>query len=141
MNLTPHFTLEEMTATQHRGVDNTPPTLTVIDALRRTAMLLEQVRTRLGVPVLVSSGYRCPELNAAVGGQKTSQHLLGQAADFIAPAFGTPTTVASALRDAVGLDYDQLILEFGRWVHISWAEAPRHQALIIDNAGTRPMWG
>lgn len=141
MNLTPHFTLEEMTATQHRGIDNTPPTLTVIDALRRTAMLLEQVRTRLGVPVLVSSGYRCPELNAAVGGQKASQHLLGQAADFIAPAFGTPTTVVSALRDAVGLDYDQLILEFGRWVHISWSATPRHQALIIDNTGTRPMWG
>lgn len=141
MNLTPHFTLEEMTATQHRGIDNTPPTLTVIDALRRTAMLLEQVRTRLGVPVLVSSGYRCPELNAAVGGQKASQHLLGQAADFIAPAFGTPTTVARALRDAIGLDYDQLILEFGRWVHISWSDTPRHQALIIDNTGTRPMWG
>lgn len=141
MNLTPHFTLEELTATQHRGIDNTPQTLTLIDALRRTALLLEQVRTRLGVPIIVSSGYRCPELNAAVGGQKASQHLLGQAADFIAPAFGAPTAVASALRDA-GLDYDQLILEFGRWIHISWSDKPRHQALIIDDKGpARPMWG
>jgi zinc D-Ala-D-Ala carboxypeptidase len=141
VNLTPHFTLDELTVTQHRGVDNTPPTLTVMANLRRTAMLLEQVRTRLGVPVLVSSGYRCAELNTAVGGQANSQHLTGQAADFIAPAFGGPVAVASALRDTVGLDYDQLILEFDRWVHISWADRPRHHALIIDKTGTRPMWG
>ena len=141
MNLTPHFTLEELTVTQHRGIDNTPPTLALLGNLRRTAMLLEQVRTRLGVPILVSSGYRCPELNAAVGGQANSQHLTGQAADFIAPGFGAPVAVVSVLRDAIDLPYDQLILEFDRWVHISWADTPRHQALVIDKTGTRPMWG
>lgn len=140
MNLSPHFTLAELVATQHREIDNDPP-LEVVAALKRTALLLEAVRTRLGVPVIVSSGYRCPALNAAVGGQPNSQHLTGQAADFIAPAFGDPTTVASALRDCADVAYDQIILEFGRWVHISWADQPRRQALIIDKTGTRPMWG
>jgi hypothetical protein len=139
MNLSPHFTLDELIATQHRGIDNTPPP-DVAANLVKTALLLEQVRTKLGVPVIVSSGYRCPELNKAVGGQPKSQHLTGQAADFIAPGFGSPSTVAAAIRDSQ-IPYDQLIIEFGRWVHISWATTPRHQALAIDNTGTRPMWG
>ena len=70
---------------------------------------------------------------------KTSQHMTGQAADIIVPRFGNPTEVAAALRDS-GIEYDQLILEFGRWVHVSFGPKPRHQALIIDRAGTRPMW-
>jgi len=139
MNLSPHFTLEEMIATQHRDIDNDPP-LEIVANLKRTALLLESVRLRLGAPIIVSSGYRSPALNKAVGGQPNSQHLTGQAVDFICPGFGTPTTVASALQDCREVPYDQLILEFGRWVHISWADAPRRQALIIDKTGTRPMW-
>jgi zinc D-Ala-D-Ala carboxypeptidase len=69
----------------------------------------------------------------------TSQHMTGQAADFISPGFGSPAEIAAALRDS-GIEYDQLILEFGRWVHISFAPKPRHMALIIDAEGTRPMW-
>lgn len=139
MNLSPHFTLDELTITQHRELDNDPPAELLPD-LRQTAQLLEAVRLRLGAPVIVSSGYRSPALNKAVGGQINSQHLQGRAADFICPGFGTPTTVASALKDCKDIDYDQLILEFGRWVHISWAPRPRRQALIIDSTGTRPMW-
>lgn len=139
MNLSPHFTLDELVVTQHRGVDNNPPA-EILTNLKRTATLLEAVRDRLGAAVIVSSGYRSPALNAAVGGQCHSQHLTGQAADFICPRFGNPVTVASALRDCRDVDYDQLILEFGRWVHISWADKPRRQALIIDETGTRPMW-
>lgn len=139
MNLSPHFTLDELIATQHRGIDNDPP-LTVHANLKRTAMLLEAVRLRLGAPIIVSSGYRSPALNKAVGGQPSSQHLTGQAVDFICPGFGSPTTVASALQDCREVPYDQLILEFGRWVHLSWSDKPRHQALIIDSKGTRPMW-
>ena len=139
MNLSPHFTVEELTATQHRHLANDPP-LDILANLKRTAMLLEQVRTRLGVPVIVSSGYRSAAVNAAVGGQRNSQHLTGCAADFIAPQFGGAVTVASTLRDCRDVDYDQLILEFGRWVHISWADKPRRQAFIIDETGTRPMW-
>lgn len=143
MQLSPHFTLDEMTVSQEaarRGIDNTAP-LPIVKALMKTAQGLEAVRVRLGcAPVYISSGYRCPELNAAIGGSKSSQHMRGEAADFICPRFGGPPEVAAALRDS-GIEYDQLILEFNRWVHISFADNPRRQALIIDRAGTRPMWG
>jgi zinc D-Ala-D-Ala carboxypeptidase len=141
--LSPHFSLAEFTTSQEaarRGLDNTPPPA-VIEALKLTAQGLEAVRVRLGcAPIIVSSGYRSPVVNAAVGGSKTSQHMTGQAADIICPGFGAPAQVAAALRDS-GIAYDQLILEFGRWVHISFAPKPRHMALIIDRDGTRPMWG
>ena len=142
MNLSPHFSLAEMTVSQEaarRGIDNTPPPA-VVEALKKTAQGLEAVRVRLGcAPIIVSSGYRSGALNAAIGGAKYSQHMTGQAADFLCPGFGSPGEVAAALRDS-GIEYDQLILEFGRWVHISFAPNPRRQALIIDRAGTRPMW-
>lgn len=141
MNLSAHFTLAEMIVSQEaarRGIDNAPPP-DVVERLRRTAQGLEAVRVRLGcAPIIVSSGYRCHELNAAIGGSRTSQHMTGEAADIICPRFGGPVEVAYALRDS-GIEYDQLILEFGRWVHISFTDHPRHQALIIDRAGTRPM--
>ena len=142
MNLSPHFTMAEFVVSDtaaRRGIDNDPPA-ELLHALKRTAQGLEAVRVRLGgAPIIVTSGYRSPALNAAVGGQPSSQHTRGEAADFIAPRFGSPTEVAAALRDS-GVDYDQLILEFGRWVHISFSQAPRHQALVIDARGTRPMF-
>ena len=114
--------------------------LETVAAPTRTAHGLEAGRVpRGGAPITVTSGYRCPALNAAIGGAKDSQHMRGEAADFICPRFGTPTEVAAALRDS-GIEYDQLLLEFGRWVHISFSAAPRRQALIIDARGTRPMW-
>ena len=142
MNLSPHFTMAEFVVSDtaaRRGIDNDPPA-ELLHALKRTAQGMEAVRVRLGgAPIIVTSGYRSPALNAAVGGQPSSQHTRGEAADFIAPRFGSPTEVAAALRDS-GVDYDQLILEFGRWVHISFSQAPRHQALVIDARGTRPMF-
>lgn len=147
MNLSPHFTLAEMTVSEtaeRRGIDNDPP-LKVVQALKRTAQGLEAIRVRLGgVPIIVSSGYRSLELNRAIGSKDTSQHGKGEAADFIAPRFGTPTEIVAALRDS-GIEYDQLILEFagaGRgWVHCSFSANPRHQALQIDRQGTCPLWG
>jgi hypothetical protein len=142
MMLSPHFSLAELTFSQtaaRRGIDNTPPA-DVLAELKRTALGLEAVRVRLGcAPVLISSGYRSPAVNAAVGGSKASQHMTGQAADFTAPRFGSPAEVVAALVDS-GVEYDQLILEFGRWVHISFADTPRHQALTIDSMGTRPLF-
>ena len=141
MRLSSHFTLDEFTASQtaaRRGIDNTPPA-EVMPALIKTAQGMEAVRVRLGgAPISISSGYRSPELNAAIGGSKTSQHTKGEAADFICPRFGSPTEVVYALRDS-GIEFDQLILEFGRWVHISFAAKPRHMVLEIDAKGTRPL--
>lgn len=138
--LSPHFTLDELTVSQEaarRGIDNTP-TADALEALKRTAMGLESVRMRLGgAPILISSGYRSPAVNTAVGGSKSSQHMRGEAADFTAPRFGNPRAIVDALVDS-DVPYDQLILEFGRWVHISFSLHPRRQALVIDTQGTRP---
>lgn len=133
-NLTEHFTLEEMTLSQaaaRAGMDNTPSP-TIVKNLKETCALLEAVRKVLGgVPILISSGYRSPALNKAIGGSKTSAHMEGFAADFTAPAFGTPLQVARAI-SASGLAYDQLIHEFGVWVHIGLrAGALRKEDLSI----------
>lgn len=121
------------------GIDNTPPA-DVVERMRKICQLLEAVRVRLGgAPIVINSGYRSQKVNALVRGAATSQHCKGEAADFIAPRFGNPAEVCAALRDS-GIEYDQLILEYGRWTHISVSDKPRHQALTIDKDGTRPMF-
>ena len=134
--LSRHFTLEELIVSQaasRRGIDNTPAPQ-VVRNLRRLATLLEQVRKLLGgAPILVSSGYRCPELNAAVGGSKASAHMAGLAADFTAPGYGSVYQVARKIA-ASDLRYDQLIHEYGAWIHIGLAPGrgkPRRQNLSI----------
>ena len=137
MSLTEHFSLEEMTFTNHREFDNTPNVLQ-INNLLRLAQFLEQVRELLGKPLLIDSAYRSPEVNHAVGSSSISQHLKGCAADFRVPGM-TPAEVVAAIH-ASDLNYDQLILELG-WTHISIPntddEDARKMALIIDKAGTR----
>jgi hypothetical protein len=136
--LSPHFSLAELTASDtaaRLGIDNTPPP-DARAALVRTALGLETVRALLGVPLLVSSGYRCPALNKLVGGQPNSQHMRGEAADFTAPQYGPPAAIVKRLDDY--RMFDQLILEFGRWVHVSFADKPRREVLVIDAKGTRP---
>ena len=142
MNLTDHFTLEELTLSQtaaRLGLDNEPPPA-VVDALTRTAHGLEMVRVLLQAPILISSGYRSQYVNRAVGGAANSQHILGEAADFTAPGFGPPEMIVRAImRSTRPIPYDQLIVEFGNWVHISFSREPRHQALVIDHSGTFPI--
>ena len=137
--LTQHFTLDELVASQTAvrfGLDNTPPP-GVVSNLKMLAVVLEQVRELLGVAVLVSSGYRSERVNVAVGGKPNSRHSLGLAADFTAPQYGTPLEVAQRI-SASSILFDQLIHEFGSWVHISIAlERPRLELLTIDRLGTR----
>lgn len=140
MNLTPHFTLAEFTDSQtaaRLGIDNTPPA-PVIDALRKTAQMLEQVRALLGKPVFISSGYRSPQVNRAAGGSANSAHMLGCAADFFCPSFGSPLEVCREIAQS-DIAYDQLIHEFRAWVHIAWSPQPRRMVLTIDGAGTRAV--
>lgn len=135
MNLSPHFTLDELTHTDHREIDNTP-TQAEISNLQQLANFLEEVKTVLGgKPIMISSGFRCKALNDAVGSKDSSQHRVGCAADFRVPGM-TPDEVVRAVI-ASGIDYDQIIREFDRWTHISVADKPRKQALIIDKSGTR----
>ncbi|NUX55909.1 D-Ala-D-Ala carboxypeptidase family metallohydrolase [Paraburkholderia youngii] len=136
MRLTDHFTLEELTQSEtaaRRRIDNTPSTA-IVEHLTRTAHTLEQVRTLLGShPVLVSSGYRSPALNAVVGGAANSAHMTGLAADFICPGFGTPLEICRKVA-ASGIVFDQLIQE-GTWVHIGLArvgQKSRQQALTAN---------
>lgn len=137
--LSPHFTLDEFTTSQtaaRLGICNDPP-LEVVEHLKRTAAGLERVRAILNNNAIhINSGYRSLKVNAAVGSKSTSQHVTGEACDFICPTWGTPEKIMRALVDSA-IDYDQLILEFDSWVHISFSDTPRKQALIIDHSGTR----
>jgi zinc D-Ala-D-Ala carboxypeptidase len=144
MNLTAHFTLEELTASEtaeRNGWDNSPNEQELAN-LVRLAEFLEQVKEVLaGKPIIISSGLRTKKVNDAVGSSKdTSQHRIGCAADFRVPGM-TPDEVVKAIV-ASGIEYDQVIREFDRWTHISIPNSinfsPRAQALIIDKAGTRP---
>jgi hypothetical protein len=139
MNLSPHFTLDELTHTDHREIDNSP-NQAEIENLQRLANFLEEVKTVLGgKPVMISSGFRCKALNDAVGSKDSSQHRVGCAADFRVPGM-TPDQVVRAIIDS-GLPYQQIIREFDRWTHVSIpnqaGDTPKKQALIIDKAGTR----
>jgi uncharacterized protein YcbK (DUF882 family) len=138
--LTEHFTLEELTTTDHREFDNTPNE-TERANLVRLAGLLELVKVALGgKPVMVNSAFRSKQVNDAVGSKDTSQHRIGCAADIRVPGV-TPDQVVKAVI-AAKLPFDQLIREFDRWTHISIPNdpkgKPRGQTLIIDKAGTRP---
>jgi hypothetical protein len=139
MNVSEHFTLEELTATSHREFDNTP-NATEIANLTRLAAMLEQVKTLLGgKPVMINSGFRSKQVNDSVGSKDTSQHRIGCAADIRVPGM-TPDEVVKAIM-ASDIGYDQIIREFNSWTHISVPDMPsrppRKQALIIDKSGTR----
>ena len=137
--MTPHFTLAELTHTDHRTLDNTPNDAEQAN-LQRLAEMLEQVKAALGgKPIMVNSAFRSKQVNDAVGSKDTSQHRLGCAADLKVPGM-TPDQVVRAVI-AAQLPFDQIIREFDAWTHISVpntsALAPRRQALTIDKSGTR----
>lgn len=149
--LTPHFTLEELTHTDHRTLDNTPTEhekciiqgkevfVNAVANLPRLADFLEQIKTLLGnKPIIINSGFRSEAVNDAVGSSNKSDHRRGCAADIRVPGM-TPDEVTKAII-ASGLQYQQVIREFDRWVHVSIAtyegDIPSRQALIIDKTGT-----
>jgi uncharacterized protein YcbK (DUF882 family) len=141
MKLSEHFTLDEMTASdaaQRRGWDNTPNADHAAN-LMRLAAFLERVRVVLGnKPISITSGYRCKLVNDSVGSKDTSQHRFGCAADIRVVGM-TPRQVCEAIIKSK-LEYDQVILEFNSWTHVSiplLEFKPRRNGLIIDSAGTR----
>ena len=129
MNLTDHFTLEELclsSTAERSGIDNTPGP-EIVENLRVLARGLEEVRGFLGKPMHIDSGYRCESLNSAVNGARNSAHLQGYAADFICPGFGTPLEIVKAISESA-IAFDQCIQE-GTWVHISFDPRTRKQIL------------
>jgi hypothetical protein len=144
MKLSPHFSLDEFKrseyATRH-GLDNTPPGF-VLTNLGLLAARLERVRAILGAPLRITSGYRSPILNSAIGGSLMSAHINGMAADFIAPDYGSPFEVARAIEaNADEIDYDQLIYE-GNWVHLGFVvlSMPRREVLTAHFSGGRTRY-
>lgn len=138
MQLSEHFTLEELmfsSTAQRLGIDNTPNAVMVAN-LTNCASGLEEVRALLGRPMSIDSGYRCPDLNKAVGGASNSAHMTGYADDFVCPGFGTPEQIVKAIV-ASDIVFDQCIQE-GTWVHISFDPAARKQVLTahFGAAGT-----
>lgn len=133
MRLGTWFTLEEMCVTKHKGVDNVP------DMLQRKALrelvtkVLDPLRTILVRPVVVTSAFRSTAVNRLVGGVAGSQHTLGQAADIVVPEYqgrdAIPAHQLVQIINTLGLPYDQVINEFGRWVHISYGPKHRREAL------------
>lgn len=134
--LSEHFHLSEFTRSQtaaRRRIDNTPPA-EAVEALRALCVnVLEPVRVHFARPVMISSGYRSPALNRAIGGAPSSQHSKGEAADFEIPGVSNAEVCRWMHRN---LNYDQLILEFytpgqpnSGWVHVSWRVPYRNQEL------------
>jgi len=144
MNLTANFSLEELTHSDtaaRNGWDNTPNEAE-IENLKRLAMLLQQVKTAVGgKAVMINSGFRSKQVNDSVGSKDTSQHRLGCAADLRVPGMKPREVVEACI--AANVPFDQIILEFDSWTHISVPNTPdakpRGQKLIIDKAGTRPF--
>lgn len=138
MQLTEHFALAEFTSTD-TALPNIPSDIEIVRILR-TAKALEEVRQVLGHPIHISSGFRSELVNRAVGGADNSAHMLGLAADFTCPEFGTPKQVCMAIIDA-GIKFDQLILEYkssksgGDWVHFGLGVGNRQQVLTRTRAG------
>ena len=130
--LSRYYTLARLThsdTARERRIDNAPPP-GLIPNLRLLARGLDRIRLLLGHPLDISSGYRCPALNAAVGGARNSQHAQGLAADFTCPGFGPPLAIARRLRDSA-IAFDTVILEFDEWIHVSFTATPRRRVMTI----------
>lgn len=140
--LSAHFTLAEMTfsaTAARKGIANVAPP-EIVDQLILTADRMEKVRALLGnKPIRVLSGYRSPAVNKAVGGSVTSAHRTGHAVDFVCPEFGTPAQVAAHLAQHL-THYDQIIEEFGSWVHIGFGPGRRLQKLTARKVRGRTVY-
>jgi zinc D-Ala-D-Ala carboxypeptidase len=141
MRLTKNFTLEELTFSEtaaRKDINNTIPE-EYMSNVQKLAEGLQDVRNLLDKPILISSGYRCLELNTLLGSKPTSAHTRALAADFISPGYGSVEEVMEAIVNS-DIQYDQCILEFDRWIHLAFSDEgyePRRNNLVIDKSGVR----
>lgn len=137
-NLTANFTLEELYASdtaKARGIDNTPTKQAVVNLTHLAIKVLQPLRVGLKEPISISSGYRSPALNRAVGGVSNSQHLTGEAADInIGGDIAKGKRIFNYIR--YNLPFDQLIWERNKagiyWVHVSYNKSG-NRGQVIEN--------
>lgn len=140
MNLSAHFTLEEATRSvtaELQGIKNSPPPK-ILDNMQRCAKQLEFVRNKLGSPLKINSWFRSPELNKAVGGAFNSAHMTGWAIDLHSDKM-TPYELGKFII-GLGIGFDQIIHEYGQWVHLSFDPANRKQILTKFDGPYRSGW-
>lgn len=128
---------QSATAKAH-GIDMTPPAAMKANLEALVVNVLDPLREQLGKPIVVSSGYRPPKLNELVGGAATSQHAMGEAAD-ISVGGMSPKQVCEIIIK-LGLPFDQLIMEFGRWTHVSYGPRNRRQVLTAKSVNGRTVY-
>ena len=140
-----HFSLQMLChsdTARRLNILNTPDDRQ-IENLGRLALTLGQIERLLGEKLKINSGFRCAILNEAVGGVPDSQHVDGLAADFVCPPAGSPYDIAEKIIQS-GIEFDQLILEFGRWIHISInnpGSTMRGEVLTLSNDARGCMEG
>lgn len=141
-NYPPHFSRAEMLFSEtamRNNIDNEPENEQIESNIIRTAWQLELLRENIDQPIIINSGYRSPYLNNAVGGSKTSAHMRGLAAD-IRAIYLTPLELAKKAAEVLQ-DYDQIIHEFGRWVHIGFSDsAPRGELLTAMKENKKTVY-
>lgn len=141
MKLGKHFTLDEMTHSQtasRSGLKN-EPNAAELEALKLLVeKILDPLRIAAGRPVVISSGFRSKRVNELVGGADSSQHRFGEAADLTIPGMTTAEIVALIRRK--NLPFDQLIEEFGSWVHVSYGPRNRRQVLRARKVNSRTVY-
>jgi hypothetical protein len=152
MNLTKHWTLEELVFSSKAvrlGIDNTPPDWAIENLRQLCIHSLEPLRLLVGKPLVTDSGYRCLQLNEAVGGvtkkfsdgtidwTNISQHCKGEAADLLAPAGMTLDELYSLT--VKNVPFDQAIFE-GSWMHLSYRQNCRGQMLTATFVNGRPAY-
>lgn len=133
MKLSKNFNLSEFvvsTTASRKGINNTPNAAVIKNIQDSVDNLFQPVRDALDKVMIINSGYRCPKLNEAVGGASTSAHKYGFAIDFICPSFGTPQQIVNFLSKFLksnNIKFDQCIVEFNSWVHLSWKSSKGEQ--------------
>jgi len=142
MIFAPHFSYEELTFSEYaarHGIDNTPPP-DITENLIKLSWWLEELREHVGSPIKVSSGYRCARVNMGIGGSTSSAHMKGLAADISCSGMKPLALAVLASETMFEIGYDQIIHEFGQWVHCGLSPVPRLELLTAAIVGGKTVY-